>query len=117
VYPRASGYVRKWYFDIGAKVKEGELLAEIETPELDQQLLQARAQFAQAEAGLLQSKATADYSKQNLARYQSLLSRLLAKGRGERFADADEIITAAEGLRGGAAGSPAASPEAQTSAA
>ncbi len=48
IYARASGYVRKWYVDIGDKVKEGQLLAEIDTPELDQELDQARAQLAGA---------------------------------------------------------------------
>jgi RND family efflux transporter MFP subunit len=72
IYPRANGYVRKWYVDIGAKVKEGELLAEIDTPELDQQLAQARAELARAEAGLVQSKANSEYAKTNLGRYEQL---------------------------------------------
>jgi RND family efflux transporter MFP subunit len=72
VYPRASGYVKKWYVDIGDKVKEGDLLADIDTPELDQQLIQARAELARAEAGLVQSQANADYSKTNLQRYEQL---------------------------------------------
>jgi RND family efflux transporter MFP subunit len=72
VYPRASGYVRKWYFDIGEKVKEGDLLAEIDTPEVDQQIAQARAQLSQAEAGLVLAKANAAFSRQNVQRYQKL---------------------------------------------
>src|SRR5947199_6119702 len=44
IYPRANGYVKSWKADIGDNVKEGQLLAEIETPEVDQQLAQARAQ-------------------------------------------------------------------------
>src|ERR1700736_6022754 len=43
IYARTSGYLKRWYFDIGAHVQKGQLLAEIETPEVDQQLLQARA--------------------------------------------------------------------------
>ena len=39
IYARTSGYVKRWYFDIGARVKQGQLLAEIETPELDQQFM------------------------------------------------------------------------------
>jgi membrane fusion protein (multidrug efflux system) len=73
VYPRTSGYVRRWLVDLGDKVKEGDLLAEIDTPDLDQQLNQARAQLAQAEAGLLQSRANAEYSKGNLERNRQLL--------------------------------------------
>lgn len=52
IYARASGYLRHWYFDIGATVKRGDLLAEIETPELDEQLRQARADLATAQANL-----------------------------------------------------------------
>src|SRR6185503_8259904 len=40
IFARTNGYVKRWYFDIGAHVKEGQLLAEIETPEVDQQLEQ-----------------------------------------------------------------------------
>jgi membrane fusion protein, multidrug efflux system len=72
LYARASGYVRKWYADIGDKVTEGQLLAEIETPELDQELDQARAQLAQAAAVLLQSKANRQLSIANLGRYKAL---------------------------------------------
>lgn len=50
IYARVPGYLKKWYFDIGAHVKSGELLAEIETPELDQQLRQAEADLATAKA-------------------------------------------------------------------
>lgn len=72
VYPRASGYIRKWNFDIGDKVEEGAVLAEIDTPELDQQLLQARAQLVQADASLLQARATQSFSKTALERYKEL---------------------------------------------
>src|SRR5262249_31765812 len=43
IYARVSGYLKRWYFDIGAHVKKGQLLAEIDAPEVDQQLQQARA--------------------------------------------------------------------------
>jgi RND family efflux transporter MFP subunit len=72
IYPRASGYVRKWNVDIGDKVKEGDTLAEIDTPEVDHQITQAKAQLAQAEAGLELAKANAAFSKQNVARYEKL---------------------------------------------
>jgi RND family efflux transporter MFP subunit len=52
VYARTSGYLKKWYFDIGARVKAGDLLAEIEAPEVDQQLAQAKAQLATSQANL-----------------------------------------------------------------
>jgi RND family efflux transporter MFP subunit len=60
VWARASGYLKAWYVDIGGRVKQGQLLAEIETPEVDQQLLQARAQLQTAEANLKLSEVTAD---------------------------------------------------------
>jgi membrane fusion protein, multidrug efflux system len=73
LYARASGYIRKWYVDIGDKVKDGALLAEVETPELDQELDQARAQLLQAQAALVQSKANRELSKANLVRYKTLI--------------------------------------------
>jgi RND family efflux transporter MFP subunit len=65
IYARTSGYLKRWYFDIGAHVKKGQLLAEIETPEIDQQLQQARADLKTAQANLNLAKITAD-------RWQSL---------------------------------------------
>ena len=50
IYARVSGYLKAWHTDIGAHVKKGELLAEIETPELDQQILRAKADVASAES-------------------------------------------------------------------
>jgi RND family efflux transporter MFP subunit len=52
VYARTDGYVKRWYFDIGAHVKAGQLLATIESPEIDEQLAQARSNLATAEANL-----------------------------------------------------------------
>jgi RND family efflux transporter MFP subunit len=65
IYARTSGYVKRWYVDIGAHVKQGQLLADIETPEVDQQLEQARANLATAQANLNLSQITT-------ARYQRL---------------------------------------------
>jgi RND family efflux transporter MFP subunit len=52
IYARTNGYLKKWYFDIGAHVKQGQLLALIETPEVDQQLQQARSNLLTAQANL-----------------------------------------------------------------
>src|SRR5581483_7136703 len=52
IYARTTGYLAHWYKDIGSKVKKGELLADIETPEVDQELMQARAARDQATAQL-----------------------------------------------------------------
>jgi RND family efflux transporter MFP subunit len=68
IYARASGYLKKWYVDIGAKVTRGQLLAEIETPELDQQLRQARADLENARATMEMARTTA-------ARWQALFKR------------------------------------------
>jgi RND family efflux transporter MFP subunit len=52
IYAQTSGYLKKWYFDIGAKVKADDVLAEIDTPEVDQELAQAQAQLKVAQAAL-----------------------------------------------------------------
>lgn len=78
VYARTSGYVRKWNVDLGDVVKEDQVLAELETPELDRQISQARAQLAQTEAGVVQAKANASFSQQNLVRQQQLKEQGLA---------------------------------------
>jgi RND family efflux transporter MFP subunit len=66
IYARTSGYVKQWYVDIGARVKRGQLLATIETPELDQQLEQARADLQTTQANLQIAQITA-------ARWQNLV--------------------------------------------
>ncbi|CAN5434171.1 efflux RND transporter periplasmic adaptor subunit [soil metagenome] len=80
IYPRTTGYVRRWLVDIGDKVKEGQLLAEIDTPDLDAQLAQARAQLASAKASVRQAQAQSVYTKQNTARYQNLADQKLVSG-------------------------------------
>jgi RND family efflux transporter MFP subunit len=52
IFAQTSGYLKNWYFDIGAKVKAGDVLAEIDTPEVDQELAQAQAQLKVAQAAL-----------------------------------------------------------------
>jgi RND family efflux transporter MFP subunit len=66
IYARTNGYLKKWYFDIGAHVKQGQLLAVIETPEVDQQLEQARSNLLTAQANLELASITK-------TRYQGLL--------------------------------------------
>jgi len=66
IYARTDGYLKKWYFDIGAHVRKGQLLAEIESPEVDQQLAQAQADLATA-----QTNAANAHTQAN--RYQELL--------------------------------------------
>src|SRR5580692_5586089 len=68
IYARTDGYLKKWYFDIGAHVKAGELLAVIQTPEVDEQLAQARSTLNTAQANLELAQITRD-------RYQLLLKK------------------------------------------
>ncbi|HEY4043458.1 MAG TPA: efflux RND transporter periplasmic adaptor subunit [Rhodopila sp.] len=60
IYARTNGYLKHWYFDIGAHVKRGDLMAEIETPEVDDQLRQAWADLANAQATLKLAAVTAE---------------------------------------------------------
>jgi RND family efflux transporter MFP subunit len=60
IYARTDGYLKRWLVDIGSKVKAGQLLAEIETPEVDQQLKQMEAAQAQAQANLDLARTTAE---------------------------------------------------------
>jgi RND family efflux transporter MFP subunit len=66
IYARTNGYLKRWYVDIGAHVKQGQLLADIDTPEVDQQLEQARADLKNAQANERLAQITA-------ARWQNLL--------------------------------------------
>jgi RND family efflux transporter MFP subunit len=66
IFARTTGYLTRWYVDIGARVKKGQLLAELETPELDQQLRQARADLATADAMHALADITARRSQQLL---------------------------------------------------
>jgi len=59
IYARTNGYLKRWYRDIGSRVRAGELLAEIDTPEVDQQLIQARADLETAKANSNLSRITA----------------------------------------------------------
>ena len=73
IYARASGYLKSWNYDIGAHVKRGDVLAEIETPELDQQLREAQAQLAQNEAAVTQAQANMDLAKVTSGRTSELV--------------------------------------------
>jgi RND family efflux transporter MFP subunit len=68
IYARTSGYLKKWFVDIGGHVRKGELLATIETPELDQQLQQAQADLKSAQANMQLAETTA-------TRWQALLAK------------------------------------------
>src|SRR5260370_4033468 len=72
IYSRTSGYLSKWYIDIGGRVKTGQLLAEIDTPEVDKQLEQSRADLATAQANLKLAEIT-------MNRYLGLLKDAIPK--------------------------------------
>ena len=85
IYARTSGYLTKWYFDIGARVKQGALLAEIATPEVDQQLAQAAADLNTSEANA------------NNARIQSDRYSDLVKTNAVSRQDTDTFVNQAAG--------------------
>ena len=68
IFAQTSGYLKKWYFDIGAKVKAGDVLAEIDTPQVDQQFNQAQAQLKVAESAR-------DLAESTFKRDQDLFNR------------------------------------------
>ncbi|HEX8110144.1 MAG TPA: efflux RND transporter periplasmic adaptor subunit [Kofleriaceae bacterium] len=99
IFPRVTGYVRRWLVDIGDKVTAGQLLVEIDTPDLDAQLAQARAQLGQAQAAVKQVTAQRDYSRSNSQRFESLADqKLVSKSQVEQTqaqASTDEANVAA----------------------
>jgi RND family efflux transporter MFP subunit len=94
IYARVSGYLKSWKADIGAPVKAGQLLAEIETPDLDQQLLQAKADLASVQANASLAGTTAK-------RWQSMLgsdsvSRQEAEEKAGDFTTKQAMVNAAQ---------------------
>jgi RND family efflux transporter MFP subunit len=116
IYARVDGYVRTWYVDIGAHVTKGQLLAEIDAPEVDQQLNQARAMRQQAEASLALAKVTApryqelikthsvsqqevDQSNQNLAAQEAnVQAAAAAVNRLEQMQSFEKIVAPFDGV-------------------
>ncbi|MCU1330858.1 MAG: putative Co/Zn/Cd efflux system rane fusion protein [Bryobacterales bacterium] len=116
VYARVDGYVRTWYVDIGAHVTKGQLLAEIDAPEVDQQLNQARAMLDQAQTSLTLAKVTApryqeliktnsvsqqevDQNNQNLAAQEAnVQAAAAAVGRLEQMQTYEKIVAPFDGV-------------------
>ncbi len=86
IYARTNGYIKRWLVDIGAHVTAGQLLAEIETPELDQQLRQAEAAQAQAQANLDLARITAE-RYQNLLKFDGVSKQEVDQANGTLKAD------------------------------
>src|SRR6202167_816172 len=95
LYARTSGYLKTWRVDIGARVKKGDLLAEIETPEGDQQLRQARADLATARANLNLAVITAERNE-NLLKTRSVSTQDRDNAEGALAAD-KAIVESNEG--------------------
>jgi membrane fusion protein (multidrug efflux system) len=94
IYARANGYLKDWVADIGAHVQAGQLLAEIETPDLDQQLEQAKAQYALAQANLHLAQTTD-------TRWQTLLktSSVSEQAAAEKSAGREVAVAAVDSER------------------
>ena len=91
IYARTNGYLKRWYFDIGAHVRQGQLLAQIETPELDAQLRQARADLQTAQANSRLAGITAQRTA-TLLKTQSVSTQERDNAAGAY--NADEAIVA-----------------------
>ena len=94
IYARTNGYLRIWYRDIGTPVKKGQLLAEIESPEVDQQLSQAQADLATAEANYVYAKST-DVRWQGLLATESVSKQDAEQRAGDAAAKKAAVQSAA----------------------
>src|SRR3989454_1187379 len=99
IYARTNGYVRERYVDIGERVAAGKVLAQIDTPELDQELSQTRAALAQTRSGLAQAQASFTQAQANLQQArasvdQSKANEGFAGATAERFSrlERDEVV-------------------------
>lgn len=79
IYARATGYVEKWLVDIGDRVTKGQILALIETPELDAQLLAARAQLSATQAEVNVKQANADFARSTYERWRNAPTGLVSE--------------------------------------
>jgi RND family efflux transporter MFP subunit len=98
IFARVNGYLRKWYSDIGTRVKAGDLLAEIETPELDQQLNQARADLGTAQANYELARITAE-RYQNLLKTEAVARQDVDNKVGDMQAKKAAVASAASNVR------------------
>lgn len=107
MYARANGYVRKWYVDIGAEVKKGDPLVELEIPDLDEEIRQARATSRQSAAGVSQARSQAAFARATDKRYAALVpAGVVSRQQTEQYASELEVqsanLEAAEAARGSA---------------
>jgi RND family efflux transporter MFP subunit len=98
IYARTNGYLRKWYADLGTRVRGGQLLADIDTPEIDQQLEQARADLATAEANTRLAQSTAERYR-DLIKTDSVSKQDLDNANGSLEAKATAVASARANVR------------------
>src|SRR4051812_16123631 len=98
IYARVPGYLHKWYVDLGARVHAGQLMADIEAPEVDQQLEQARADLATAEANARLAQSTAERYR-DLIRTDSVSKQDLDNANGSLEAKATAVTSASANVR------------------
>jgi RND family efflux transporter MFP subunit len=98
IYARTNGYLSKWYVDIGARVRAGQVLADIDTPEIDQQLEQARADLATAEANARLAQTTAERYR-DLIRTDSVSKQDLDNANGSLEAKETAVASSRANVR------------------
>jgi RND family efflux transporter MFP subunit len=97
IYPRATGYLKKLYVDIQDKVEKDQLLAEIDAPEVDAQLEQARAAQLQSQADVKKAQADLDLAQRTLDRYQNIQgTSITQQERDEKSSARDQAAAALE---------------------
>jgi RND family efflux transporter MFP subunit len=94
IYARVDGYVGKWYVDIGDRVKAGQLMASIDTPELDAELMASKAKLQAAEAQVKVSEANAAFASSTYARWRDSPKGVVSEQEREDKKDADAAATA-----------------------
>jgi membrane fusion protein, multidrug efflux system len=93
IYARVNGYVGKWFVDIGDRVRSGQVLALIETPDLDAELAGSRAQLKAAEAQVLVRKAQEDFAKTTYDRWRDSPKGVVSEQEREaKHADYDSAV-------------------------
>jgi RND family efflux transporter MFP subunit len=92
IYARANGYVRKWYVDIGAEVKKGQLLVELDLPDVDQELRQAKAAAKQSEASIAQAESQLEYAHATNNRFTALIpSGVVSQQQTDQYSSAEKV--------------------------